>query len=223
MYNHALMLSRPNQDDAGVTPASRLVAAIEAVWTEIRRRHPDVPDVIVTVGAGSIGTPRGTLRLGHSADARWHAAAAGPGAPTPAAGAAVAELFIGGEGLARGPLDVLGTLLHEAAHGVASAREIKDVSRGAAYHNARYKQLAEELGLTVERHATIGWSVTSVPSATATAYREQVKQLREAIAHVRASEHHARHAGPGAPPAGAVGCSTPSLRRLPLPALISTV
>lgn len=35
---------------------------------------------------------------------------------------------MGGEGLARGPVEVLGTLLHEAAHAVAHVRGIKDTS-----------------------------------------------------------------------------------------------
>ena len=43
--------------------ASRLVIALEAVWAEIRRRHPDVPAVIVTVGAGSIGARPGASRV----------------------------------------------------------------------------------------------------------------------------------------------------------------
>ena len=39
------------------------------------------------------------------------------------------EVFVGDEGLARGPADVLGTLLHEAAHALADVRGIKDTSR----------------------------------------------------------------------------------------------
>jgi hypothetical protein len=89
--------------------------------------------------------------------------------------------------------------LHEAAHGLAVTRAIKDTSRGGAYHNKRYKQLAEELGLSLERHPTIGWSITTVPVATATAYAREVDQLRAAIAHVRESEHQARHSGPNPP------------------------
>ncbi len=49
------------------------------------------------------------------------------------------ELFIGGEGLQRGPIPLLGTLLHEAAHGVASTRGVKDTSRQGRYHNTRYR------------------------------------------------------------------------------------
>ena len=188
-------LSRPHQNESG-TPASRLVIALEAVWTEIRRRHPDVPAVIVTVGAGSIGARPGTLRLGHYAHARWRPATQAGDAP------AVAELFIGGEGLAHGPVNVLGTLLHEAAHGIAATRAIKDTSRAGAYHNQRFKALGEELGLQIDRHPTIGWSTTTVPAATATAYAAQVEQLRTAIVHVRESEHQARRAGPATPPDG---------------------
>jgi hypothetical protein len=37
-----------------------LIGALDRVWAEIRRRHPDVPAVVITVGAGSIGAPPGT-------------------------------------------------------------------------------------------------------------------------------------------------------------------
>jgi hypothetical protein len=68
------------------------------------------------------------------------------------------EVFVGGEGLARGPADVLGTLLHEAAHALAHVRGIKDTSRQGRWHNARFKALAEEIGIQVTRDASIGWS-----------------------------------------------------------------
>jgi hypothetical protein len=37
--------------------ASQLVAALEVAWSGIQDRHPDVPDVVVTLGAGSLGMP----------------------------------------------------------------------------------------------------------------------------------------------------------------------
>ena len=43
-------------------------------------------------------------------------------------------MLVSGEGLQRGPTDVLGTLLHEAAHGLAQARSIQDTSRQGRYH-----------------------------------------------------------------------------------------
>ncbi|WP_458691252.1 hypothetical protein [Nocardia tengchongensis] len=76
------------------------------------------------------------------------------------------ELFVGGEGLQHGPADVLGTLLHEAAHGLAVTRGIKDTRRQGRWHNERYRALGEVLGLTLTQHPKIGWSITSVPDQT---------------------------------------------------------
>jgi len=55
-----------------------------------------------------------------------------------------------GKACAGVPRDVLGTLLHEAAHGMAATRQIKDTSRQGRYHNRRFAELAAELGITVE-------------------------------------------------------------------------
>lgn len=89
----------------------------DRTWAAIQARHPDVPGVVIALGAGS-GGKRG-LKLGHFAADRWQR---GDGK--------LPELFVGGEGLSRGSRGVLGTLLHEAAHGVASTRDIQDTSRG---------------------------------------------------------------------------------------------
>src|SRR5262245_54596879 len=106
--------------------AARLIASLDRVWAEIRARHPDTPPVVVTIGAGSIGTPPGVLKLGHFAAGRWQHDTQ-----------RLAELFIGAEGLQHGPIHVLGTLLHEASHGVAHTRGIKDTSRQGRFHNRR--------------------------------------------------------------------------------------
>ena len=163
--------------------AAVLVRAIEDTWAAIRKRHPEVPEVILTVGAGSIGQ-RGALRLGHFAAARWVRGEE-----------SVHELFVGGEGLERGAQSVLGTLLHEAAHGLAAARGIEDTSRQGRYHNKRFKVLAEELGIEVEHSAALGYSSTSVPSQTATAYRRQVEVLTAAITAYRRAEFNGAGGG----------------------------
>ena len=95
------------------TAASRLVAALEHAWTAIRGHHPDVPQVVIVVASGS--DPRGRrLNLGHFAAGRWQLTS--PDQPTDRA-----EVLVSGEGLQRGPIDVLGTLLHEAGHGLPYA------------------------------------------------------------------------------------------------------
>ncbi len=166
---------------AGGTAASVLVAALERAWTEIRGRHPQVPEVVMAVASGSVGR-RGELKLGHFADRRWTVATT----ERP-------ELFVGGEGLAAGPVEVLGTLLHEAAHGLAAARGVQDTSRQGRYHNRRYVALAGELGLTVQRAGSRGWTATTVPAETTTVYAAVVDDLARALVLWRRAEHP----GPG--------------------------
>lgn len=170
--------------------ASDIVAALEATWSAIQLRHPDVPDVVVTLGAGSIGVPAGALKLGHFAAERW----VSNESKDPVG---LAELFVGGEGLRRGAEPVLATLLHEAAHGVAHVRDIKDTSRQGRYHNTRFKFLGEELGLTITQAPTIGWSNTELAPGTACEYAEQISALGSAIVAFRNAE--------GAVPVGPTG------------------
>jgi hypothetical protein len=155
--------------------ASLLVAALEHAWQTIRRRHPDVPEAVLVVASGSEGK---RLNLGHFAPHRWQVA-----------GADRHEVLVGGEGLHRGPTDVLGTLLHEAAHGLAQARQVQDTSRGGRYHNRRYAALAGELGLEVASVQPVGWSATAVPAATAAAYAGQLEELAAALVLWRRQEH----------------------------------
>jgi hypothetical protein len=96
--------------------------------------------------------------------------------------------MIGGEGLARGPLDVLGTLLHEATHALAHARGIKDTSRQGRYHNKAFAGLARELGLDVRQIGSIGWSDTTITEPTALDYAHELAQLADALVIHRRAE-----------------------------------
>ncbi len=144
---------------------SQLICAIENVWKEIQHRNPDVPDVIATL-AGS------DTAYGHFWANRW---------TTGENGQKVHELFISGEGLARGATPTLGTLIHEATHALAHARGIKDTSRQGRYHNKQFQYLATQMGITVEHAGSIGYSKTSVPETTAQSYHQQIRELDEAI------------------------------------------
>jgi hypothetical protein len=161
--------------------ASLLVAALEHTWQTIRQHHPEVPEAVLVVASGAEGK---RLNLGHFAPHRWQVH-----------GADRHEVLVGGEGLQRGPVEVLGTLLHEAAHGLAQARGIQDTSRQGRYHNRRYATLAGELGLQVASIQPIGWSATTVPDTTAAAYASQLKDLATALVLWRRHEHHSG-AGP---------------------------
>jgi hypothetical protein len=169
--------NHPTMDGA----ASLLVAALEHTWQTIRTRHPEVPEAVLVVASGAEGK---RLNLGHFAPHRWKVN-----------GSDRHEVLVGGEGLQRGPTDVLGTLLHEAAHGLAQARSIQDTSRQGRYHNRRYATLAGELGLEVASVRPIGWSVTTVPTQTAAAFAGQLEELAAALVLWRRQEHRSG-AGP---------------------------
>jgi hypothetical protein len=160
---------------------SRLLAVLEDAWTAIRRQHPQIPPVVIIIASGSNGRQR---LYGHHAPQRWHAA-----------GTDRTEIMISGEGLARDAASVLGTLLHEAAHALAAARQIKDTSRQGRYHNQKFKAHAEELGITVEHDTRLGWSITSVPPATAQRYAVQIAALAEAMTLWRHAEQQATRGG----------------------------
>ena len=164
-------LTTPSPDGPAI---SAVVRVLEDIWSAIRARHGEVPAVVIIIASG---TERKQPVWGHHAPGRWHT---GTGQR--------AEIMISGEGLGRTPPDVLGTLLHEAAHALAAARGIKDTSRQGRYHNTKYKMLAEELGITVTFDPAIGWSITGVPGHTAETYASQLADLQAAMTLWRTSE-----------------------------------
>lgn len=170
------------REETGRSFTGVLVAALDTAWSAIQTRHSEVPDVILTVGSGTLGQSAGETRLGHFAAERWQRSGG------PDSDGRVPELFVGGEGLAAGPEALLGTLLHEAGHGLAHTRGIKDTSRQGRYHNARYRDLARELGLVCEDAGQHGWTATRVPPSTAAGYRAVLDALGAALVAFRHPE-----------------------------------
>lgn len=154
---------------ADAIQASAVVAALEAAWNDIRANHPELPAVFVITGSGA-GT-RGRMTWGHFAAVRWG----------DSDGNRLHELFVSGEGMARGAEETLGTLLHEAAHCIAHVREIKDTSNGGRYHNTRFAKLARELGIEPEKVKTLGWSPCTMTDETRQKYAATITALAEAL------------------------------------------
>ena len=152
--------------DITTTP---VLGALDRVWALLRERHPEIPPVVLTIGQGS--TVPGTVKRGHFSLNSW--------ASDAAAERASHEVFIAGERLQDGPEGVLATLVHEAAHGLAWARDVRDTSRDCRYHNGKFRAIAEELGLSVEKDPAIGWSLTSLPAGHP--YAGEVEILRAAL------------------------------------------
>ncbi|GAY10329.1 hypothetical protein [Pseudonocardia sp. N23] len=164
------------------TITERLVSALTAAWRAIQGEHPEVPDVVLTLGSGTLGKRGGETTLGHFAAGRWQLADAGEGDQ------GLHELFVSGEGLRRGAAEVLATLLHEAAHGLAAARGVVDTSRQGRYHNKRFKALGEELGLVITEAGTLGWSGTALGPQAQERYADVLDQLAAAMTAFRRAE-----------------------------------
>jgi curved DNA-binding protein CbpA len=158
----------------GSQAASRILKVLEDAWLEIRRWHPEIPAAVIIIASGTDGKHP---RWGHHAPGRWNVN-----------GQQYAEIMISGEGLRRSAPDVLGTLLHEAAHALAHARGIKDTSRQGRYHNTHFKTHAEQLGLITGHDARIGWSASTITDVTKIAYARQLHDLTEAMTLWRHSE-----------------------------------
>jgi hypothetical protein len=114
----------------------------------------------------------------------------GPLRPTrwQVAGANRPEVLVSGEGLKRGAREVLATLVHEAAHGMADTRGVKDTSRQGRHHNRYYARLTAELGLQVAYNDKTGWSQTTVPDTLADLYATQLADLDAALTLWRRAE-----------------------------------
>jgi len=179
--------------------ASAVVAALERAWTAIRAYHPDVPQVVVILGPGS-ESRRGLFKWGHFAAARWQVADTNR-----------PEVLVSGEGLKRGAREVLATLLHEAAHGLANTRGVKDTSRQGRWHNRRFAALASELGLRVVKDSGTGWSQTSLTDQLATRYADQLAGLDAALGLWR---HTERQLGPVSGSRNLLACSCECGRKL---------
>jgi hypothetical protein len=107
------------------------------------------------------------------------------------------EVVVIAEHLNRGAEDVVGTLIHEAAHAMNFERGIHDCTR-SQYHNRSFAKAARELGLEVEQVPNYGFAVTRLLEETTASYAAEIENLRAVLVH--------RHrpltpAGPG-PPAG---------------------
>jgi curved DNA-binding protein CbpA len=147
--------------------ASPILKVLEDVWLEIRRWHPDIPPAVIIIASGTDGKHP---RWGHHAPGRWNVN-----------GQQYAEVMISGEGLRRTPDEVLGTLLHEAAHALAHSRGIKDTSRQGRYHNKHFKTHAKQLGLAAGHDQRNGWAVTTITDVTRIAYARQLHDLAQAM------------------------------------------
>lgn len=71
------------------------------------------------------------------------------------------ELNIGASTLDRPIENVVSTLLHEMVHIYNLMNDIQDCSRNGTYHNRKFKEKAESVGLIIDKDNKYGWTITS--------------------------------------------------------------
>lgn len=76
------------------------------------------------------------------------------------------ELNLSADYMNRPIENVVATLIHEGCHLYAMQCGIKDTSNRGIYHNARFKALAEERGLSISKHEKYGWTITEPTEET---------------------------------------------------------
>lgn len=165
-------------DTANTPNTSKINHALERTWARIRDLHPDVPAAVIVLGLAAY-TERGSY-VGHFAPARWSTDAA-----------RLPEVLIAGELLTDLP-QVLETLLHEAAHGLAHTRKIKDTSREGRYHNKKFAALAAEIGLEAKPDEKIGFR-TALAKGTLERFADELAAL-DAAHHATGRAHRLRPA-----------------------------
>jgi len=91
------------------------------------------------------------------------------------------EIMVCANYFERGARAVLGTLLHETAHSLDLQNGIQGVT-GDGYHNKKFKETAEALGLTITQAKGIGWSVTEVSDECAERWADALALIENALA-----------------------------------------
>lgn len=84
----------------------------------------------------------------------------------------------------RTPSEVVETLLHEMCHYCNKLSDIKDCNGNV--HNKKFKSLAEDVGLIVEKGQSVGWGYTSLSDELKVYVGEVVKPDEKAFEYFRA-------------------------------------
>ncbi|MFF2080565.1 hypothetical protein ACFVXG_38105 [Kitasatospora sp. NPDC058162] len=187
---HPAPVAHDESETAALVHGAVIISTVETAWQEIRRRHPDVPELAVTTASGNGADPTrcATLRTGREFTRD---------------GVLTMELRFCAGTLRHGGQANLQALLHHAAHGLARRRGVKEVSSGYRWHNKHFARIARELGLTPPRRATpvVGMTDCRLDDAEATRWSEVIAVL-DAAAGVRLEAAVQSTATPRSPRSG---------------------
>ena len=151
------------------TPTLPVLMVLDEIARVVAAEHGIEGRISIVLGAS--GVTRSGQKHGHFAAKSWE----------DSEGNDIHEILLSGESLKRGPVATIGTLIHELAHAYCHENEIKDTSDSGRWHNKKFKAVAEDMGLAIERADRIGFSVTTVPEPTQEKYKQAIEDLGGAI------------------------------------------
>jgi tRNA(Ile2) C34 agmatinyltransferase TiaS len=126
------------------------IKELQNIYKNLNRDYYEnkLPEVVITIQS----SPKGKA-YGWYAKDRW-------GVETNKE-SAFDEINISAEYLSRPVENIISTLQHECVHLYCAMNDIKDTSNNNVYHNKKFKEEAEQRGLSIEKAQTIGYSVTT--------------------------------------------------------------
>ena len=141
---------------------TKAVTELKNIYDNLNKDYYEdkLPEVVITIQS----SPKGKA-YGWYAKDRW-------GIETDKE-KAFDEINISAEYLSRPIENIVSTLQHEMVHLYCAINDIKDTSNNNVYHNKKFKEEAENRGLSIEKAQTIGYSVTT-PTAE---FIEYIKDL----------------------------------------------
>ena len=144
-----------------------------AIRKTLERASEPCPELVPALGGvlAGIGDLESRQALGSFASDRWQLTS----------GAILHEILVSGRHLSSDADEVAHTLIHELAHLLAHVRGFRDCSNRGRYHNRRFKDCAEELGLIVERGDRYGYFTKGLSRRLREHLAPELQGLRKAM------------------------------------------
>lgn len=162
---------------------------MEKAWRALRTIHPEIPDAVLTF----VNAQSRRRMLGYFAQSAWKIKRG-----------AAHEIAISPQ-LIHEPKDLVGTMLHEAAHAVLhEAGKGGGIGSTPYYHTKEFRDQCVEFGLEcVFLNSRYGWALTQWPiSGPATIYKKTITDLRRALPAGTGSAKRTRISGGKQPESG---------------------
>lgn len=151
------------------TPTTTIMEALDASLSKIQEVNPNVPKALAVV----IGTGKGKFHGMFTPDS-WQDSGGEH------KGSARHEIIMSSESLRRDAELILTTLIHETAHAMSHATGIKDTSRQGRFHNAKFAEVANSMGLRTETDPKIGHVTTGLMDYAIDLYKNEIELIRAA-------------------------------------------